>query len=145
MSRRICLLVVAGVMLFVTPLIAQQSPEIPGLPGMSLGNFGREWNLWSDSIRLMYLEGFVAGQSNTYLAMEHDVPEERREALRLKLFTFYGSVAIRDVMTSLYSDPANTFIRYSSMVYLARDKISGKDIEAMLRRAREKDISYTRP
>ena len=105
-------------------------------------NFGKEWHLWSDYERSIYLVGFVDGQSGTYLALVDDVPKERREPLRLQTFTFYDSDAIRDVMTSLYGDPANTFIRHGSMLYIARDKLSGKDIEARLRQAREQDWAY---
>ncbi len=110
-----------------------------------LVNYGREWNAWSNVSRSIYLEGFVDGQSSTYIALYSDLPSERREPLRLQTFTFYKTDALRDVMTSLYSDPANIYIRYDSMVYIARDKLSGKDIEQTLRSAREKDRGYTGP
>jgi len=110
-----------------------------------LFSYGREWNVWSNGSRSIYLAGFVDGQSNTYLAVYNDLPPERREPLRLQTFMFYEPDAIRDVMTNLYSDPANTYIRYDSMVYIARDKLSGKDIEPLLRSAREKDRGYARP
>jgi hypothetical protein len=110
-----------------------------------LFNYGREWNAWSNVSRSIYLQGFVDGQSNTYLALLNDLPAERREPLRIQTFTFYDSAAIRDVMTNLYSDPANTYIRYDSMVYVARDKLGGKDVEPMLRRAREQDRGFLRP
>ena len=34
-----------------------------------LFNYGQEWNAWSNVSRSIYLEGFVDGQSNTYLAV----------------------------------------------------------------------------
>ena len=108
-----------------------------------LVNYGREWNAWSNGSRSIYLEGFVDGQSHTYLLLQNDLPAERREPLRLQTFTFYESSALRDVMTSLYSDPANTYVSYDSMVYIARDKLGGKDVEAALRNARQKDCGYT--
>jgi len=114
-------------------------------PQDDLFNFGRQWKAWSNESRLIYLEGFVDGQSNTYLALSGDLPKERRESLRLQVFTFYDADALRDVMSSLYADPANTFIRHDSMVYIARDKLSGKDIEQALLRAREHDRAYTHP
>jgi hypothetical protein len=46
-------------------------------------------------------------------------------------------------MTSLYADPANTFIAHSSMIYIARDKLGGKDIETLLRKARQNDCGLT--
>jgi hypothetical protein len=119
----------------------------PGLctprTGEELVNYGRKWNAWSNESRSTYLEGFVDGQSNTYLLVLSDLPAERREAIRLRTFTFYENAVLRDVMTSLYSDPANSYVRYDSMVYIVRDKIGGKDIEAALRSARQNDCAYT--
>jgi len=109
-----------------------------------LFNYGREWNTWSNVSRSIYLAGFVDGQSNTYLAVLNDLPPERREALRLQTFTFYESDSLREVMTSLYSDPANTYIRHDAMVYIARDKLDGKDVEPTLRRARKQDQGYVK-
>jgi hypothetical protein len=54
---------------------------------------------------------------------------ERRDRLRKETFTFYDTSALLDVMTSLYADPANTYIAYTSMVYIARDKLAGKDVQ----------------
>lgn len=110
-----------------------------------LFNYGREWIPWSNTSRSIYLEGFVDGQSNTYAALLNDLPAGRREPLRIQTFTFYDGAAIRDVMTNLYSDPANTYIRYDSMVYIARDKLNGKDVDPRLRRAREQDRGFVRP
>jgi len=47
-------------------------------------------------------------------------------------------------MTNLYKDPSNTYIRYNSMLYIARDKLGGKDVEPALRLAREKDRGFVR-
>lgn len=104
-----------------------------------LVNYGAQWSSWSSPSRSIWTQGFVDGQSSTYLALLTDLPEARRDALRLKTFTFYDSDALRDVMTSLYADPANTYIRFDAMVYIARDKLSGKDVEPTLRTAREKE------
>jgi len=107
-----------------------------------LFNYGREWNMWSNVSRSIYLDGFVDGQSSTYAAVLNDLPSDRREPLRLQTFTFYERDSLRDVMTNLYGDPANTYVRHGSMVYIARDKLSGKDVEPVLRRAREQDLGY---
>jgi hypothetical protein len=112
--------------------------------GQALFNFGHQWNAWSNSSRSIYLEGFVDGQSNTYLLLQNDLPKERREPHRQQTFAFFDSDALRDVMTSLYSDPANTYIRYDSMVYIARDKLAGMDIEPKLRVARRSDCGFTK-
>jgi len=78
------------------------------------------------------------------LQLWNDLPPERREALRLRTFTFYASDSLRDVMTNLYADPANTYIRHDAMVYISRDKLSGKDVEPILRHAREEDRGYVK-
>lgn len=111
--------------------------------GQELVNYGRRWNAWSGESRSIYLEGFVDGQSHTYLLLTNDLPKDRRESLRMQTFTFYDGSAIRDVMTSLYSDPANTYITFDSMVYIARDKLAGQDIESRLREARKSDCGFT--
>ena len=108
-------------------------------------NNGKEWKRWPNSFRSVYIDGFRDGQSHTYIAIYSDLSATRREALRQETFTFYETDALRDVMTSLYSDPANTYIGFDSMIYLARDKLSGKDIEPMLRDARQNGRTYTRP
>lgn len=112
--------------------------------GQELFNYGRQWNSWSNGSRSIYLEGFVDGQSNTYQLLVNDLPAVRREPLRLQTFTFYDRDVLRDVMTSLYSDPANTYIRYNSMVYIARDKLNGNDTEPRLKLARRLDCGYTK-
>jgi hypothetical protein len=45
-------------------------------------------------------------------------------------------------MTALYSDPSNTYIAYGAMVYIARDKLSGKDPDTILRNARQNECAY---
>jgi hypothetical protein len=126
---------------------AQSEPPscMPGAGprGFELINYGRQWNAWSNGSRSTYLGGFVDGQSQTYMSLEGDLPAERRERLRLQTFTFYNTSALVDVMTSLYSDPANTYIAYGSMIYIARDKLAGKNFEVLLRTARQKDCGYT--
>jgi len=104
-----------------------------------LFNYGKQWKSWPDICRSTYVLGFVNGQDSTYVALLDDLPPARQEALRLKTYTFYDEDALRDVITNLYADPANTYIRYSSIVYIARDKLAGKDIEPILRRARAND------
>jgi hypothetical protein len=110
-----------------------------------LFDYGKQWNAWSSDRRLIFVEGFVEGQSATFFALFNDLPPGRREQLRLERFTFYKSDVLSSVMTSLYADPGNTYIRYGSMVYIARDRLNGKDIEPVLRRARELDRGYVDP
>jgi hypothetical protein len=104
-------------------------------------NFGGQWNSWSTNDRLVYLSGFMDGQSETYSTLLSDLPEGSRERLRKATFLFYDLDVIRDVITDVYRDPANTFIRFSSIVYVARDKLDGKDVESRLRYARQHEYA----
>jgi hypothetical protein len=45
-------------------------------------------------------------------------------------------------MTDLYRDPANTLIQFAAMIYIARDKLDGKDVEPALRAARQTQRSF---
>lgn len=116
----------------------------PGAMGtrFELVDHGRRWNSWSKLDRLIYLEGFVDGQSNTFIKVEQDLPVDRRKPLQQQTFTLYRKGALMDVITSLYADPANTYVAPSSMVYIARDKLGGKDTEAALRDARQTGCSF---
>jgi hypothetical protein len=123
-----------GAALASVSISAQGIKDIP--PGYKQFNHGREWNSWSNEFRSIYLAGFIDGGGSTFREVLTDLPPERREPLRLQTATLFEADAIRDVMTSLYSDPANTYIPYDSMVYIARDKLSGKDIEQTVRNRR---------
>lgn len=132
---------------FATASVADTAPQdkpsaCAPRGGEELVNFGRQWNTWSDAERSIYLEGFVDGQSHTFLLFWNDVSSERRESLRRRSFTLYEPSAIRDVITSLYSDPANTYVTLDSMVYVARDKLAGKDIDENLRQARQENCAF---
>ncbi len=129
-GRCTLLALVTLIVLGVAPTSAQDE---------QLFNYGKQWKSWPEISRSTYLMGFVNGQDSTYFALRGDLPPARREALRLRTYTFYDKDVLRDIMTSLYADPANTYVRYSSMVYIARDKLAGKDIEPVLRHAREND------
>lgn len=109
-------------------------------------NFGRRWQSWSEGMRLLYIDAFRDGQSETYLAFDESLhlPAEPRERLRKALFLFYDSDVLGPVMTDLYKAPANTFISLSAMIYIARDKLSGEDVEPNLRYARQRKCEFTR-
>jgi hypothetical protein len=79
------------------------------------------------------------------LAVFNDLSSARREQVRLATFTFYDEPALANVMTDLYRDPANTYIEYGAMVYVARDKLSGREVESRLRQARQSDCAFSQP
>ena len=102
-------------------------------------DYGAQWKSWTEDSRAAWVIGFVAGQDSTFVVVRPDLPPKVREPLRLKTSTLYDENAVRDAITTLYDDPANTYIRCNVMIYIARDKLAGKDIGRILKTAREKD------
>jgi hypothetical protein len=107
-------------------------------------NYGREWAGLSRAVRETYVVGFIDGQSSTYLKAYNDLSADRRESLRRETFLFYDVEALVAVMTDLYRDPANTYIIYSAMIYIARNKLAGDDVESSLRYSRQNDCGIKR-
>lgn len=105
-------------------------------------NYGRLWKSWSDSVRSVYLEGFIDGHSDTFFKMSFSIPADKREQLKKATFTFYEDDVLRDVISDLYKDPANSFITFSAMVYIARDRLDGNDIEERLKHSRQFDLGF---
>ena len=103
-------------------------------------NSARSWKSWNSFERVLYLRGFVDGSSRVLLhfrpADEKAIQTAQAAALR------YDFSQIRDVMTNLYSDPANAYIGLGAMVFIARDKLDGKNAEVLLTRARQNDCEY---
>lgn len=119
-------------------------PTVP--PGFERMNYGRQWNSWSNGVRQIWIQGFVEGQSDTFLKIRDTLhasgAEKPWEDLKNATFVFYDYDALCDVMTNLYADAANTYIRYGATIYIARDKLSGKDVEPALRNARQRDVGF---
>ncbi len=44
------------------------------------------------------------------------------------------------MVSMLYQDPANTFVPWESMTYIARDKLKGQEIDEALKAARKKAV-----
>ena len=56
------------------------------------------------------------------------VPKNFYENIRIKTATLYDENKIIDIISNLYKDPANSYIWFQDMVYIARDSLSGKDV-----------------
>jgi hypothetical protein len=137
-------ILIGAILLIIGAVSTAHSACMPGKdipPGFELFNYGQQWNMWSDRDRLVYLSGFVDGQNHTVVSLRDALPADSRERLWRETFVRYPQDTLADVMTSLYADPANTFITHASMVYMARDKLAGKDIEASLRYARQNECA----
>jgi len=122
-------------------VVALNSPAYACItaPGMEPINSARLWKSWNSFGRFLYLRGFQDGASSILFRLGQlsvDVKTLQATALR------YDLSQIRDVMTSLYSDPANAYIGLSAIVYIARDKLDGKNAEQLLINARQNDCEY---
>lgn len=112
-------------------------------------NYGAVWNGWSPQSRSAYLWGYKDGNFAAYwLAGKEWLKDEflskpespRVKQVREKLFLVFDGDAIAPVMTTIYKDPANTFVDLVDAARLSRDKLKGEDIEPGLLAARRKAI-----
>jgi hypothetical protein len=97
-------------------------------------------------MRDTYLWGFMDGGNSSYTECANvwlkpgewfKKPEsERVKKVREKTAMFFPLESIRDVITDLYKEPANSYINFNKIVYIARNKLRGELIEDQLRDAR---------
>ena len=114
-------------------------------------NHGQKWNSLTEPERLLYLKGFKEGLSAGYFNTKKEFnirsPKQPGSGSGIdweKGWNNYISVvfptdevALHDMLTRLYADPANNFIEWERMIYLARDKIRGIDVSNRLIETRE--------
>jgi hypothetical protein len=132
-----------------------RSQGLPLPPNAVLVDFGQQWTGANEVARLWYLTGFKDGSADAYQkAFENEFRVPGRtygqvagqfEPVRLVTFTAYDPDVLSRVITDLYRDPANTFISHAGMVYIARDRLDGKNVEPLLREARVSKRAYTLP
>lgn len=111
------------------------------------------WRSWDLTAREAYITGVVDGMAHAYIETTTSLapdklrsPNPPREVaeLREKLFVRYTRTQLREVVTDLYGDPANSLIRPLDVLLLARDKIEGKNIEDSLIKARARAMETHR-
>jgi hypothetical protein len=106
-------------------------------------SFGNNWNGMSQSERNLYVTGVIDG-SNQSLAMVTNLIKRDtsiNDPAKVKIMQLIEeSYVIRidnksliSVVNDIYKDPANTFIDETTIIYLAQDKLRGKDIEPDLK------------
>jgi chlorite dismutase len=130
-------------------------------------NYREVWNSWTDYQRYIYLWGFNDARENIWGDISNIIKEfEESEELSIydikKIIDLTNKIdlteisanitdyeelnvtfdspdlkVIRDVMTELYKDPANSYISFKSMVFFATDKLEGKSIESGLTEKRK--------
>jgi hypothetical protein len=147
MKRTLIILIIVCVLLsFVEISCLTQEPY----------NYGKIWNSWSDYIRSIYIMGLKDGLQkqitlpfiaqliieekdvfDKYLKDSEVVKTEEKGNRILWDFIMFDDEAIRNVMTDLYKDPANTYISFYDMSGIAYRKLNGDSIEPLLREARK--------
>jgi len=139
LSRLLLILAMAPAVLYALP-DQQPASGSPCEPTSTFEPFkyGTQWLQWTERERDTYLIGFVDGGA-VYFDFMMRQPKNMRNEVFAKTLVKYDSDVLNPVITSLYRDPANVYIRFNSMVFIARDKIAGKDIEPLLRKARQSD------
>jgi hypothetical protein len=119
-------------------------------------NYGKMWNSWSDYMRNIYIMGLKDGLQkqitlpfiaqliieekdvfDKYLKDSEVVKTEEKGNRILWDFIMFDDEAIRNVMTDLYKDPANTYISFYDMSGIAYRKLNGDYIEPLLKELRK--------
>ncbi len=120
-------------------------------------NCGRIWNSWSNSERNIFLMGTASGMIKCIddfynsigfhlilIKLNHDEKLSKLLTLSINenndflIFFSENRKVIKNAMDDLYKDPANTYIPFRDICYLAYQKLKGEDIEPLLREARKK-------
>jgi len=121
-------------------------------------NYGKVWNSWSDYTRSIYIMGLKDGLQRhvTFSFLKRLMMEEKnifdkhlKESEFVKMEEMSNSLlwdfilsedeVIRNVVTDLYKDPANTYIPFYDMGVIAYRKLKGEDVKSLLREARERE------
>ena len=118
-------------------------------PGATWFDFGKAWRTSSEVARQAYLSGFMDGADRGYhqtldLLGKGWTREQFMPAYEATHPPYDVDVLSR-VISSFYSDPANTFILRSALIDIARAKLDGKDVEPLLRAARVEKRTYIFP
>ena len=113
-------------------------------------NYGKYWSQLPPVARSAYVDGIVDGGGHAYFEAASEwllpgettkKPEPEKVAkVRKKIFIMVDRDAIISVLTDLYKDPESTFIDSKDMLYIARDKLLGENIDDRLMSARKKAI-----
>lgn len=112
------------------------------------------WQSWDNKAQLTYLlglsDGIQRGRTITLNSLTPNWLSElsnpkikqavTQDFLLLSLYEIDKVIKIRDIITNLYQDPANSYIPPLEMAFIAQDKLQGRDIQARLREERKKAI-----
>jgi hypothetical protein len=99
------------------------------------------WEAFGPLAQSAYVEGFKQGSAITYGRMT--VPDGGTFRLP-EWATIDDSTQVAAVISDLYQDPANVNIRLPYLIWIARDKIIGKDVTVQLQDARARGARENR-
>ena len=104
-------------------------------------NYGQVWNSRTDLTRDAWLKGFSDGVWRTCeIVLDTKLGLPVFEEIRDKINFPFNKLKILKVMTDLYSDPANKYVPFGKMVYIAQDKLNGKAVKNALRDAAKEAV-----
>lgn len=115
-------LLILAIVIFMFPVSIKASESI---------SYGSQWKSWSVDVRKVYIQGFLDG-------MFHVIEVAKHQDVTLPGGTLFcvEAPALYEYLAELYDNPDNASIDYTTMFYLARDKMIGRDISEPLIMAR---------
>src|SRR5260221_10370939 len=114
-------------LIVLTSGVANLQDKLPSNPCQALTSnydlfkYGAQWSNWNEHERSIYLTGMLDG-SMIYVDFILRQPQNVQKEVFSKHSVVYDSDVLLPVITTLYQDPANVYIHYRSMLFLARDK-----------------------
>ena len=112
MKKLIAILCITAILFSGTALLAEDF------------NYGEEWLKMSKGSRLMWVWGYTAGQ--TRILSELKIKSTKN--LKFLILVEDASV-ISKIMSQYYNDPANIYIPWCHMTYIAKMKLKGRSVQ----------------
>ena len=110
------------------------------MPISASNTWGELWKRFNESEKMTYVYGFAGGI--TWVDYLIAYKEFNPEKTIMGNFIIDNVRTIKDVMTDLYEDPANSNIKHSLICCLAIKKLKGENIESELERLRKISSGY---
>jgi hypothetical protein len=114
-------------------------------------DYANIWRTWGKDGQAAYIWGFIDGGGHAMQTVMGEIiasdkrsgkiPKQFYENIRIKTATLYDENKIIDIISSLYKDPANSYIWFQDMVYIARDSLNGKDVTKAILEARKSALA----
>lgn len=112
-------------------------PQLPATDKYKAFKYGDSWRTLSYDGKLMFIEGYYEGiiqgihDANYVITGRKAIDVNQMQKASNMHNPFYQTevlVLIR-VMDDIYKDPANIYVAYNLVLWLAKDKLDGKPIE----------------